>query len=217
MIDSLAERAASYVASIQKRGLPLIAVAVCFGLMHVGCSDSSDDSLGPWREEIRLSDGRVIVVERVESFDVKTPIGDPGSAFVKEARLKIVSPKELVWMPELVMSYRPVIFDYDPVNNLWFAIGVNDHACGGAAFRDGHMNARGTINLHPNFEFRLVDDAWRSVEVGPERMGLPANLLIQRTTVDQFDVVPLGEKARVDFDNRVPKQFRRIEPHIGCG
>lgn len=214
MIGPQFERAHTYVTSVQKRDLSLVTVAVCFGLMQVACSDSNNDALGPWKEEVRLSDGRVIVVERVESFDVKTPIGDPGSAFVKEARLKVVAPLDLATMPELMMRYRPVIFDYDAASDVWFAIGVNDRACW--AFREGHMNSTGTINLHPNFEFRLLNGAWTAVEIGPERLGLPANLLIKRTTIDQFDVVPLAEKARVDSDVGLPTSYLRVESYISC-
>lgn len=170
--------------------------------------------VGPWKEEVKLSDGRVIVVERFETLEVKQPIGDPGSAFLEKAQVKIVSPPELASIPELVMRYRPVILDYDAANKFWFAIGVNDRACD--AFDEGHMDPTGHANLHPNFEFRLIDGAWRNVEIGPERLGLSANLLIMRTTIEQFDVLPLSEKARLDSDNGIPKSYRQIVPLIAC-
>ena len=181
-------------------------------VLMTACSKSD---VGPWKEEVKLSNGQVIVVERYETFDLKRPIGDPGSAFIEEARIKFILPSELRSMPELIMRYRPVILDYDAVGNLWFAIGVNDRACG--AFREGHMDSTGRVNLHPNFEFRLIDGGWREVEIGPERLGLSANLLIQRKTIDQFEVFPLAEKFRIDSDNRLPKEYRSIQPHIGCG
>lgn len=191
----------------------LSAVSAIFAASLLGCSlDSSD--VGPWKEEVKLSDGRVIVVERYESFEVKTPMGDPGSAFVQEARVKIVAPPELASIPELIMRYRPVILDYDETNNLWFAIGVNDRAC--YAFREGHMDPTGRINIHPNFEYRLINGAWQYVEIGPERLGLSANLLIRRTTINQFEVLPLAEKMRVDSEGRLPEEFLKIQPHIGC-
>ncbi len=189
------------------------AVFTTTAILALGCSKSD---LGPWKEEVRLSDGRVIVVERYETFEVKTPIGDPGNAFVQEARVKIVSPPELATIPELVMRNRPVILDHDAANNLWFAIGVNDHACGGDAFREGHMDSNGRLNIHPNFEFRLEGGEWRSVEISPERVGTPANLLIQRKSIDQFDVFPLAEKARLDSSEGLPRAYRRIQPYISC-
>ncbi len=194
--------------------LPLQAVLVILVALLNACSWLDSGDLGPWKEEVKLSDGRVIVVERYETFDLKTPMGDPSSAFVKEARIKIVAPSELASLPEIVMPYRPVIFDYDVANKLWFAFGVNELAC--YAFREGHMNQRGTINIHPNFEYRLRDGAWQYVEIGPERLGQKVNLLIKRTTIDQFDIVPLDEKSRVDSDLGLPTEYRHIEPQIGC-
>lgn len=192
------------------REVCLVALGAVAAVILAACGRSD---VGPWKEEVELSDGRVIVVERFETLEVETPIGDPGSAFIEEARIKVLSPIELKSIPELVMRYRPVIFDYDAANDLWFAIGVNDRACW--AFDEGHMDPTGRANLHPNFEFRLIDGAWQSVEIGPERLGLSANLLIQRTTIEQFDVLPLSEKARVDSD-RIPQKYRQIVPLVAC-
>ncbi len=192
--------------------LKWLAALVFFAALLNGCSND----VGPWKEEVKLSDGRVIVVERQESFDVKTPMGDVGAAFLREARIKIVAPTELAALPQLRMRYRPVILDYDATKDVWFAVGVNDNACGNEAFNNGHMNARGTINLRPNLEYRIVDGAWQPVEIGPERLGMPANLLIVRSTIDQFEVLPLVEKARVDSSTGLPEEFREVVPHIGC-
>lgn len=208
----LVARSLSSASAIRHPWLATLVVVV----LLVGCS-KGDNDLGPWKEEIKLSDGRIIVVERFESFDVTRPMGDPGSAFVAESRIRIVAPPELAYVPELTLRQRPVILDYDVSNGVWFAIGVNDRACGPEALRAGHMNSKGTINLHPNFEYRLIDGLWQSVDIGPERLGLPANLLIQRMTIDRFEVLPLAEKARIDSDNRIPSQFQSVQPHIGCG
>ncbi|MDH4259833.1 MAG: hypothetical protein OEW16_05950 [Gammaproteobacteria bacterium] len=190
-----------------------IAFGAVTAILLAACGRSD---VGPWKEEVKLSDGRIIVVERFETFEVKSPIGGPGSAFIEEARIKIVWPVELATVPELVMTYRPVILDYDAVNNRWFAIGVDDDACGSEPFKAGHMDSTGRVNLHPNFEFRLIDNNWRSVEMELERLGRPANLLIRRSTVDQFEVVPLSEKARQDSDTALPKFYRQIQPYISC-
>lgn len=192
--------------------LPWRATLLVFVALLNGCSDN----VGPWKEEVKLSDGRVIVVERRESFDVTNPMGDVGTAFLRKARIRIVAPAELTALPELVMRYRPVILDYDPTDGIWFAVGVNDNACGNEAFNSGHMNSRGTINLRPNLEFRIVNGVWEPVELGPERLGLPANLLIMRSTIDQFEVMPLAEKARLDADTGLPEEFLQVMPHIGC-
>jgi hypothetical protein len=186
------------------------AILTATAILALGCSKRD---LGPWKEEVRLSDGRVIVVERYESFEVTTPIGDPGSAFVQSAHIKVIAPADLAGVPELVMRYRPIIYDYDAVNNVWFAIGVNDNACDAPP---AHMDPNGRLNNHPNFEFRLEGGEWRGVEIGPERLGLPANLLIQRKSIDQFEVFPLAEKSRLNSNEGLPREYRRVESYISC-
>jgi hypothetical protein len=193
----------------------LVSAWLLFGLC-AGCTEK-DNVLGPWKEEVKLSDGRVIVVQRFESFDINRPIGDPSSSFVQAARVKIVEPPDLAGIPELVMPYRPVIFDFDPVLGRFYAIGVTDNPCWlPQELQRKYMDPTRRFNIHPNFEFRLIDGAWTGVPIGPERLGLKANLLIKRTTIDRFDVLPLSEKAAVDFDNRIPKEYRQIEPRLGC-
>ena len=83
------------------------------------------------------------------------------------------------------------------------------------------MDKTGRINLRPNFEYRLVGGQWLEVPLGSELIGLPVNLLIQRMTVESWKTmrrpVPLEEKQRLDSHPRVPTQYRKIEPRIGCG
>ena len=89
------------------------------------------------------------------------------------------------------------------------------------AIHEGIMDKTGRINLRPNFEYRLQQGAWVEVPLAPERIGLPVNLPIQRTTVEQRmeerQPVRLDEKRRLDSDNRLPKKYREIVPRISCG
>jgi hypothetical protein len=213
VIQSCAKLRVRMASSINCRGIGWSVLVLTTAATAIGCSKND---LGP-REEVRLTDGRVIVVERYESFDVARPIGNIGSAFVAEAKIKVVSPADLASLPELVISYRPIVFDYDAAAGTWFAIGLNERACGPEALRAGHMDERGLINVHPNFEYRMLKGSWRATEIGPERAGYPANLLVQRTTIDRFIVLPLSEKARVDSDFGVPSYLRKVEARLGCG
>jgi len=176
------------------------------------------DHIGPWQEQVRLGDGRVIVVERDERFRVSDPIGDVGAAFIQNTTLRFIDPPALAELPTLSIGYRPILLDYDPEGGYWYVIAVNDHACWPteAEWKAGHLNATGRANIHPNFEYRLIDGTWREVEIGADRIGRGANLLITRTTIDDFDVVPLSEKHRLDGHPRLPEPYRRVEPLIAC-
>lgn len=195
----------------------LLSLCVSF----IGCDSGEPHGLGPWREEVLLSDGRQIVVERYEETDVRKPIGDAGSAFISNTTIKFVTPADLAGLPALSMPYRPIILDYDREIETWFAIGVNTRMCLADAFNSGHMNASGRVNLHPNFEYRLFAGRWEEVEIGPERVGLPANLLIRRVTVEKWNAlqrpVPLDEKRRLDSFSGTPTEYRQVQAHVGCG
>jgi len=205
----------STAANLFCRGLALGTCAVL-----VSCGPKG---LGPWQEEVRLSDGRKIVVERYEKAEVRQPIGDVGAAFLTVTTLKFVAPPELATLPVLSTQYRPLILDFDPAIDSWFVIAFDERACMDRIRKRerGEMDPTGRINLRPNFEYRVVGGKWLEVPVGPERIGLPVNLLIRRMTVENWTdkglPVPLVEKHRLDSDPGVPTEFRKIQPRIGCG
>jgi len=205
----------STAANMFCRGLVLGACAVL-----VACGPRG---LGPWQEEVRLSDGRKIVVERYEEAEARQPIGDVGAGFLTRTTLRFVAPPELTTLPVLSTQYRPLILDFDPAIGTWFVIAFDERACMDRIRKRerGDMDPTGRINLRPNFEYRLIGGRWLDVPVGPERIGLPVNLLIQRMTVEYWNdkglPVPLVEKHRLDSHPRLPTEYRTIKPRIGCG
>lgn len=202
----------------------LLAFTLSGVALLAACGIGKPAGLGPWQEEVKLSGGRVILVERFEGSTVRKPIGDAGGAFLNETTLKVVAPAELATrLPVLTTRYRPLILDFDPTIGTWFVIAFDERVCQDRIRKRerGEMDKTGRINLRPNFEYRLQQGAWVEVPVAPERIGLPVNLLIQRTTVEQrmkeHQPVRLEEKRRLDSDNRLPKKYREIVPRIGCG
>ena len=84
--------------------------------------NSDSGGHGPWQEEVQISDGRMILVERLERNTVRKPIGDAGGAFLDETTLEVVAPAELATtLPVLTTRYRPLILDFDPKIGTWFA------------------------------------------------------------------------------------------------
>ncbi len=198
-----------------------MALAACVVL---AACNSDSGGLGPWQEEVQISDGRVILVERFEDSTVRKPIGDAGGAFLDETTLRVVAPAELATtLPVLTTRYRPLILDFDPKIGTWFVIAFDERVCEDRIRKRerGEMDPTGRINLRPNFEYRLQQGAWVEVPVASERIGLPVNLLIQRMTVEQRmkerQPVRLEEKRRLDSDLGLPHEYRRIVASVGCG
>ena len=199
-----------------------MALAACVVL---SACNSDSGGLGPWQEEVQISDGRVILVERFEDSTVRKPIADAGGAFLNETTLRVVAPAELATtLPMLTTRYRPLILDFDPKAGTWFVIAFDERVCMQPipeAIHEGIMDKTGRVNLRPNFEYRLQQGAWVEVPVSPERIGLSVNLLIQRMTVEQRmkerQPVRLQEKRRLDSNLGLPKEYRKIVSAVGCG
>ena len=92
-----------------------------------------------------------------------------------------MAPPELATLPVLSTQYRPLILDFDPAIGTWFVIAFDERACMEPIPKTikGIMDPTGRINLRPNFEYRVLGGKWLEVPVGPERTGLPVNLLIR--------------------------------------
>lgn len=199
---------------------------VCLWLLAVlgvqlsacGRASPDNDGLGPWQEEVELSDGRVIVVERFEDIKVSTLLGDPVSAKVKAARIKIVSPAELAGVPELTMRQRPVMLDFDAELDTWIALDARETCL----LKQGDI-AEGVFDesvrtiVKPYREYRLMEGAWREVPMKSKRVGRPTNLLITRSSIQDFEVFPLSVKRRLDANPAIPKEYQVIVERINCG
>jgi hypothetical protein len=80
------------------------------------------------------------------------------------------------------------VLDFDADRNQWFVVGVNEQACWPTPeqYKAGHLDSTGRINVHPNIEYRLINSQWQEVEIGPDRLGRKANLLVNRSTIDDW-------------------------------
>ncbi len=133
---------------------------------------------------------------------------------MRHSRIRIVSPLDLASMPEVVTPFRPIILDYDAARSHWFAISVNDRACEDTD--PSQMDPQGRASFRPNYEYRMIDGDWRSVEIGSERLGSEANLLVTRRAIDQNTLVSLAAKAKLNSTTALPSQFRRIVAYVEC-
>ncbi len=70
-----------------RRLLQGLAAIACFVLAACGPKD-----LGPWQEEVKLADGRVIVVERFEDSEIRGPIGDAKDSYINTTTIKFIAP-----------------------------------------------------------------------------------------------------------------------------
>ena len=195
----------------------LMALLAC-PLSACGRASLGNDGLGPWQEEVELSDGRVIVVERLEDIKVSTLLGDPVSANVKAAQIKIVAPAELTGIPEITMWQRPVVFDYDAELGTWIALDARESCLlKQGDLEEGVFDESARIIVKPYREYRLMEGEWREAPMQLKRIGQPTNLLITRSTIQDFEVFPLSVKRSLDSNPAIPKNYQVILERISCG
>jgi hypothetical protein len=156
----IARAAAAMVHAL--RVLPLCTLV----LTRVGCSRMSES----WKEEVRLSDGLLIVVKRTAKGSITRDIAMRATVWKpKETTLRIAqmegAAKPPVWRSALV----PVVMDYDPASSTWSVVATH-------LFCSSWYDMGRPTSLYVQY-ISVGAEAWRVVPLQPGRVGRRANLL----------------------------------------
>ena len=147
-------------------------------LTMLGCSRMSES----WKEEVRLSDGRLIVVKRTAKGTITRDIAMRATGWKpKETTLRIAqvdgAAKPPVWRSFLI----PVVMDYDPASSTWSVVAT--YMWCSTWYDMGRPTS-------PYVQYISVGgEAWRVVPLQPGWVGRRANLLTH--------IRPTGESGLV--------------------
>ena len=147
-------------------------------LTMVGCSRMSES----WKEEVRLSDGRLIVVKRTAKGSITRDMAMRATGWVpRETTLRIAqvdgAAKPPVWRSGLI----PVVMDYDPGSSTWAVVATY-------MFCDTWYDMGRPASPYVQY-ISVGGDAWRVVPLQPGLIGKRANLLTH--------IRPTGESGLV--------------------
>ena len=145
---------------------PLCAlIAALAGITATGCSGNSEYA---WREEVRLQDGQLLVVERTARYEENWVAGGGGGSFNKGMTLRI--PPSAASAPATVWSDRfvPLLLEREPVTHEWVLIATFFHC-------DSWYDL-GRPPL-PYTEYRYRAGQWVRQPLSPQWIGLKANVL----------------------------------------
>ena len=147
-------------------------------LTMVGCSRMSES----WKEEVRLSDGRLIVVKRTAKGTLTRDIAMRATGWKpKETPLRIPqldgAAEPPVWRSDLL----PVVMDYDPASSTWSVVATH-LSC--ITWYDMGRPASQYVQY-----ISVGGGAWQVVPLQPGWAGRRANLLTH--------IRPTGEPALV--------------------
>jgi hypothetical protein len=154
-------------------------ILLCTLVLAVGgCSRMSET----WKEEVRLSDGRLIVVKRTAKGTIKRDMAmratgwEPGETTLRIAQADgVLNPP--VWRSALI----PVVMDYDPASSTWSVVATH-LSC--ITWYDMGRPASQYVQY-----ISVGGEAWRVVPLQPGWAGRRANLLTH--------IRPTGEPALV--------------------
>ncbi len=147
-------------------------------LTMLGCSRMSES----WKEEVRLSDGRLIVVKRTAKGTITRDIAMRATGWKpKETTLRIAqldgAARPPVWRSFLI----PVVMDYDPASSTWSVVAT--YMWCSTWYDMGRPTS-------PYVQYISVGgEAWRVVPLQPGLVGRRANLLTH--------IRPTGESGLV--------------------
>ncbi|MDY0981288.1 MULTISPECIES: hypothetical protein [Stenotrophomonas] len=154
-------------------------ILLCTLLLTMGgCSRMSES----WKEEVRLSDGRLIVVKRTAKGTITRDIAMRATGWKpKETTLRIAqvdgAAKPPVWRSFLI----PVVMDYDPASSTWSVVAT--YMWCSTWYDMGRPTS-------PYVQYISVGgEAWRVVPLQPGLVGRRANLLTH--------IRPTGESGLV--------------------
>jgi hypothetical protein len=161
-----------------------------------------------FKEEIQLSSGEVIIVDR--KF-VTTPLGEIGGSggwVAKYNSFEIVSPDRLdnppIW--ESNSGLIPVLFDRDPKTNEWFLVT--------SFFMCSAWESIGKPK-HPYAEFRVKNGQWHQVALSPDLFGRATNVYVHMRNTGEFWLVHLELKA-LKHGDASPEYKNIVNDRHGC-
>lgn len=147
-----------------------------------------------WKEEVRLSDGRVIQVERHERYRVLSELGGLSTLITESSELSVLpTPGEglpLLKTGDGGMWEVPLIVDVDATTGTYFAITIVE--------REYDAKAAGLDSRKPYFEYRLADGTWKRQPVSDQKLGWNTNLLLTLALMKEKNFIPLAEKEAAD-------------------
>jgi len=183
---------------------PIRALITALALVTIaGCGSS--DSKYAWREQVRLQDGKLLLVERTARFKENWVAGGGGGSFNEGMTLRIVqSPipaPSATWSDRLV----PLVLEYDPVKHEWALIVTFFHC------DSWYELGRPAL---PYAEYRYRDGRWIRQALSTQWIGHPANVLptdpSDKAAIGSGDVLTVERKSTIIEESTMAPKYRRV-------
>lgn len=177
------------------KALALIVCALS-GLVLTACGKTNIS----WKEEVKLSSGEVITVQRTAKTKAFGEIGGPGGWENEGMSVKVIHPKLPDNPPEWNFPFVPLVFDRDSQTKQWFMV-ATFYSC-------QSWYALGRPKL-PYTEYRVINGQWVQQALTDSLIGRPANMLTRIHSSGEPDHT-LASKTLAGSDLRTSKEYKSI-------
>jgi hypothetical protein len=161
-----------------------------------------------FKEEVKLSNGEVIIVARKFETTPLGEIGGSGGWVAKYNSFKVISPDRPdnppIW--ESKTGLIPVLFDRDPKTNEWFLVT--------SFFMCSAWESIGKPK-YPYAEFRLKEGTWHQVPLSLDLIGRATNVYVHMRNTGEFWLVHLELKA-LKHNDAAPEYKNIVNDRSGC-
>lgn len=161
-----------------------------------GCSRMSES----WKEEVRLSDGRLIVVKRTARGTITRDMAMRETGWEpRETTLRIAQAEGNVNPPVWRSALIPVVMDYDPASSTW-SVAATHLSC--VTWYDMGRPASQYVQY-----ISVGGEAWRVVPLQPGWAGRRANLLTHIRPTGQPRLLLEADKETIWRRGSVPYKW----------
>lgn len=144
------------------------------------------DEHASWREEVELSDGRVITVERTVTWDDVTPWGQSKSYLTRSVTIEILTESGTsaapTWRAE---SERALLLDWDSSNREYILV---TYPLNCSRYREAGRPQP------PYIQYRLRNGEWTQVPFETELVGRRANVLVYPRPSHERGLLTISQK-----------------------
>ncbi|MBX5460808.1 MAG: hypothetical protein IRZ28_06915 [Steroidobacteraceae bacterium] len=164
---------------------PAIVVVTCASLL--ACGPPTEHT--SWREEVELSGGRVITVERTVTWQDVTPWGQSKSYLTRSLTIEILTESGRaaapIWRAE---RERVLLLDWDSSNREYILV---TYPANCSRYREAGRPQP------PYIQYRLRNGEWTQVPFEAELVGRRANMLVHPRVSQELEFLTVSQKEEL--------------------
>lgn len=178
-------------------------ILLCLAVIVSACGKTSLS----WKEEVKLSSGELIVVQRTAKTKAFGEVAGPGGWENEGMTVELVSQSADRNPPVWNFPFVPLLMDRDPTSGQWFIVATFYSCVSWYALERPKL---------PYTEYRVVGGQWVQQALTPNLIGRSANMLTSIRSSGEPDH-SIASKESIMNDPRISKKYKSIVSQWSTG